>query len=862
MRDDILRIFETPEFGAAGTDPAYPRSLIEVGVNPRVRYSLDGRDQLIFTVPDTADMRELVTARKVVRLTPPDEPTSEWLISRTTQTAGPAGNGLMQVECDPIRVVLADAGILEFVETGGKSYVNLGGINGSINNYLATYVIPHLTRRGYTWIEIGQIDSTAQFSYSWDSFTATQLIEALAKEVGAEWRLRRDDINNNYKIDIVEKIGDTISDIEAKEGLNILQLVRQRNRERLFTSIRPAGLLAEGEEERASIAYNAWRVTNVSGDNVVVVPHQGGFGAILENGQHVGLYLQAANGTFHEIKTSTESTQTFGLETGSGASFSVNDDVSIVADNQGTLLTSIESPSGIAQSGFVQGQIVSTHAGHRNWIRNPTLAVWPDRPRTSTARIDGGQTGTTINLKNLPPNFPVFANDYFIISGIWRRITANATSDGSGNITVVFATSGGYSDNLAAWYVEATKHFPSPWAGVAFGNALPRGAAITQSCQAAALTVASETISVKSLPPNFVIPSGTHVGAVSGAGVLLPGSMVYTDAVADGSGNVILQVKPITPGTISNNQSLVLRRPEISGVGFVSGGVLAPEGTQTMRQNVYIRTLGSGEPITFSARFRVYDRQGGSNWPSNAIEPFVILQTSTGTTIQVGDPADLSSGGDNFALRSSVPFVTRTVASGEYRFVVVPPTAATIQTINMTWFLESTQLVLGDMPLPFVEGSEATRIFQDAQIGLIASRQWPATYTVRLSKIVSEWGLDPNSPALDLGSFLRIRSPSVGVDAIFRIIAIEFDPSDPSDKVFTLDSDPVRISALTAKARPRPVFVDINVEVKDGRARETVLVSDAPPVAAPGAERFVVSSGAVAPVGALPVEPLPDDFLL
>jgi hypothetical protein len=93
-------------------------------------------------------------------------------------------------------------------------------------------------------------------------------------------------------------------------------------------------------------------------------------------------------------------------------------------------------------------------------------------------------------------------------------------------------------------------------------------------------------------------------------------------------------------------------------------------------------------------------------------------------------------------------------------------------------------------------------------------------------------------------------------------VAIEFDPTDPSEKIFTLDSDPERISTLTSKARPRAVFVDVDITVdEDGRARETVLVSEAPPVAAPGSERFVVPEGSTAPTGdvVLEVALLPPD---
>jgi hypothetical protein len=238
----------------------------------------------------------------------------------------------------------------------------------------------------------------------------------------------------------------------------------------------------------------------------------------------------------------------------------------------------------------------------------------------------------------------------------------------------------------------------------------------------------------------------------------------------------------------------------------------------------------------------------------------VVLRNADGSTLsQSGTAAELEFTAFN-TRQFARAFLSRDLTPGEYRWEILPPRVTDIQVGTSWWVFESAQVFLGTDPPPLVEGSAATRLFQEGQIALLASRQWPATYTVRLSEIVSEWGLDPLSPSLGLGNFIRLRSPSTGVDAILRIVAIEFDPTDPSEKIFTLDSDPERISTLTSKARPRAVFVDVDITVdEDGRARETVLVSESPPVAAPGSERFVVPEGSTAPTGdiVLEVTPLP-----
>jgi hypothetical protein len=670
------------------------------------------------------------------------------------------------------------------------------------------------------------------------------LIEGLAKEVGAEWRLRRDAPNTRYLIDVVDTVSGVIADIEAREGLNILSLVRQRNRERLFTSIRPSGALPTGSEERANIGWNAWKVTAVSGDDVTVVPHGGGIGAILEDGQHVGLYLEAADGTFHEIEGSVESTQTFELESGAGASFAVNNDVAIVADDQGTLLTSLDSPSGIAASGYVQGTVNSRNLGHRNWVRNPASSEYTNPPFFGGLQFDGTQTGTTINFKSFDPNRSVAVGDLIMTAGgVQHSITAPATADGSGNITIELAPTISGGNNVWAYVFEQTSSAADHWFGFG-GLKIERGPEVNQTANLDGAASSSARVALKNLPPNFVIPAGTRIG-----------NWVIQDTVADGSGNATVEVFPPISG--ADNAAVTLRRPEVPGMGSLVGCPVFRSG-QSIRQDVRIRS--GGGPVVLSASFWGWSQGTGtaSDWPGDNLQNGRVRILTTGNALiaQSGlfeiewTAADTLQGA-----RQSV--VAHGLATGTYRFVVDPPQVPSAVGITF-WALRSVQVSLGTEPQPFVEGSAATRLFQDGQLALLASRQWPATYTARLSEIVSEWGLPANSPSLALGSFLRVRSPSTGIDALLRIVAIEYDPTDPSDRIFTLDSDPERISTLSSRSRPRPVFVDVNVEVVDDRARQTVLVSEAPPVAAPGAERFVVPEGTTAPVVNTPlvVQPL------
>jgi hypothetical protein len=155
----VLTALERPRWAVAGTDARYPRNLSELveSTPPVIRRRLDGRCQLIFAVPATQEMRTLLTARRVVLAAPPGEPQSEWIISRTAEIAGPEGRASLAVECDSIRVIMGDVGVIERTTAGGNVVANLGGVNGRPVNYLATYVIPELAKKGVGWIELGRL---------------------------------------------------------------------------------------------------------------------------------------------------------------------------------------------------------------------------------------------------------------------------------------------------------------------------------------------------------------------------------------------------------------------------------------------------------------------------------------------------------------------------------------------------------------------------------------------------------------------------------------------------------------------------------------------------------------------------------
>lgn len=884
MRQDILRVLETPEFGPAGTDVRYPRTLSDIAT-VRVQYSLDGSDVLTFSVPATDEMIDLLVARKIVRLAVPGEDVTEWLIARTSQEIGPKGQGVLRVECESIRFVMSDAGIIEKVVTGGTSFVNLGGINGSIENYLATFVIPHLTRRGYSWIEIGNIESNQQFDYSFEAQTATAVIEQLVQQVNHEWQLRRDEPSGKYLIDIVERIGEVITTIEAREGTNILALASQRNRERLFTSIRPLGAPLTQTQERANLGLAAWRVTSVISDDVSVEPHLGGIGAIIEDGQHVGLYLQARTGSYHEIQGSVENTQTFELAPGAGASFVVGDSVTIVADNQGTWITSVESQPSINEYGFVQGTINSNHVVNRAYLLNPFVEVPTASANIASGRIDGNYTNdTVITIKDLPPNMD-FGDGVYLISTTFsppiERISTGAvgSTDGSGTITITFTQSTSFDDNdivVLAQRQTATQNFAplrfNSGNGNFVGHKFTPSSEINESCNVDGNISSSHRIPLKNLPPNYPVYAGT---AVVGIGSTPSRLWVLRDEVSDGSGNVTVDVPLLV--SASDNQAVTLRRPDwrtAAPAGQASNDVVLgsmwSKGSSAdlgwrIHQDVWIHSAlqGSGLQVEIAARFAAWTHDINNQFNSTTGPRVLIRNPSSNSIIAAGSRSSFTWGSAYAAV--DTPAVLQTfVTAGLYRIEAEGPrniprlvgTTFFDQAFSWAYVLTgfSAKIVGGPQSEFINEGSTATRIFQDGQLALIASRQWPATYTARLSEIQSEWGLPASSPALGLGAIIRLKSPSLKLDLLLRIVSIEFDPTNPAERVYVFDTDPTRLSRLSAQLRQPTTYVDVDATVVANRVRQAARVQSSPPVIISGAQRFEVVG---TEPGAQPVNPLP-----
>ena len=837
----VLQVRSGPEFGG-GTLVAGINEVTDVRITER----LDGLSELVIEAPDTAEWLEGLKARQVIRVSPPGLPVTEWMVAGRGRERAAGSGAATQVTADDLWALLADVGVLDVQEAGGPSRANLGGVNINARNYLNTFLVPFLVRHGIGWIKVGLVESLGQFTRTFDAVSALGLVHGLTEETGLERVLRRDEVGEQYLIDLVDRVGSGFADVWATEGRTILQLVEERTREELYTVIRPRGTLPNGGVELADIGWNAWRVDDVTAAVLTLAPHQGGLGPILEDGQLVGRYIAGQLNTLTEIIATTAPDL---VEVASAAGIAEGHDVSIVADASGSLLTEVPSPSGITEFGRVQGVVATGMAGHRNWVRNPFFARQL-APEVVIGRADGAQSSATLNFKSMAVGKVIAVDDVMNTANASVRVTAGGTVDGSGNVTVTVHTSRALDDDERVGFVLGPQALEN-WA--ALNEATYRGTPsldpVTMTAQIVGgvpLNTYAGAMEVNGLTEGDVIPSGAFIRE----GATYRGA-VGVAAAADGTGKAVMTCwfRSGTAITAGDTLTFEARAPEDGGYTGVSFprftfGVWdsALFGIRDAEAQAHVNVRGWG----FSA---LTSTSGG--WAAGAgAAPRVELRNGGGTTLAASSSLAVW---DPTAALEVLPahFQASFTPSADDTYLVrlVPPADRGTLIPASMFFWRSVSVHLGpDANAATIEGSEATRMFQEGNIALLAHRQWPATYTCTVQEIVDAWGIDASSPALGLGGMIRLRAPSLSeTDLLLRVVQMEWSPLDPGQRTLLLDTSPASLVKQTAAQRPRNLFVDVVVEVdEDGRGRRTALVSDSPP-SVPGTVRAEVAPGITSP---------------
>lgn len=822
-----------------------------------------------------ADLR----AREVILIDVPGKGEFEWLVSGTEEAVGPTSAPVVSVTCDPLIVLLGDLGVIEDSTVGGASYMNLGFVGLPVRTALATFLLPTLVRWGVDWIELGDIEPTDRITRSWEGLTPHALLEAVREETGAKYRLRHDPGNSRYLIDVKYQLGAELEVAYLREGHEIVDVSRSRNREELFTAMRPVGSQSPGALEKATIGLGLWRVSAKDGDELTLEPEGGGDGPILEGGQfapiysdppsplspvllYPGAYLEAPDGSFVEIVSSTAPDV---VELDDATAFSVDDLVRFVADDSGTLITEVPSPSGIQAFGRVQGRLEFPFREEIHLLRNPTFSEWDSKPEGVTCRADGTQsTVTSLNVKDVPGSAPTF-EDGDVVTVNDNQVTAlNATpsfSGGAGTLSLRNAVSVGNEGPVRIIKLEGREP-----------------AHVTRNEYPVMLhgTYQATGLSCDLKGDHFLGATGLRKMTVDGlteGDVILPGDIFYDGptirtwatygAVADSNGEAEVDIFSLI--NLSNNTAFTVVRAFPSrpygetdilfGLSGLSAGgspdyiafpfsLSAPEGFTALFARLHYGLFAAQLAETYGA--------GGE------AKPKLELWRTSGTPTELAEAIP-----DDFALTVTVPtylqfdiqytVTARDPQDYELRFY---PQGQRANTWHVIAAIFQASLHIGyDAEAPLRVGWEPVRGHQVGNRELLVRAQWGATYKTRAIRFASVLEVGPDHPALEVGGTVLLRARRIADSLLLVVVSEEFDPQDPEDRVLTLGTDAKYLSAIAAEEPRRKYWVDL--ELPDVDISEVLETLEQPPNV-PGSLRAVLLPSEDPPAGddPLPINPL------
>lgn len=469
----MIQLWSGPRWSQASVLLAVCDGILEASASLR----LDQTHDLAMRVAPDAAWLQMVTPRCSLWMPDllPEQP--EWrLRSRTRTLAGDEAQSWIGMAA-----YLGDLGPVTAMTPGGREISSLRGVNLSARNYVATWVIPHLRRRGVDWISVGETDTQSQYDLAWEGISARELLDQIAEGAGCEWWLRP--TAQGYAVDVVPRVGAGAGVVWVTETVDLLALSVEQPRDRLVTVVRPMGRPAQaGEPSRATIEQASWRVEEIDGSMVRLRAHRGGAGPILEDGQFGGAIEGVAphgygvhwGSTVAEILGS-EAPDRLNLSTVAG--LVVGMDVMIVRRSQtgaALPLTEIPSPAGIAVSGVIVAPVDLETGGGRNWAPNPMLRGVAGT-RVDVGRRPAALLSSTRLVTDLPPDttWPADAQVGFAgpggvvvpaqVFGV-HRLTSSATSDAAGEALLELSQeTADTADSLPPVYILPPVSPPPGW---------------------------------------------------------------------------------------------------------------------------------------------------------------------------------------------------------------------------------------------------------------------------------------------------------------------------------------------------------------------------------------------------------------
>jgi hypothetical protein len=793
-------------------------AVVDTVLDDRCYRHVDNSDSLTLSVPRDAECVTHLRLRRIIR-----QGTREWRIQDIVDGRGADAELTTTITCVPLVTVLSNCVIRE--PGTSKTYFNLGGVDASAAELIDQFVLPSLVLDGITWVERGTIDTDEQFNLAWDNYTAMELLQAIATKINCELQFRNNG-DTDYRIDLLTERGSDVSPILVRADRNMLSLVRQRRAADLRTVVIPRGAVPDGDEEAATIAHAAFRVSAIAGSVLTLADPAGGADPLRFTDQLLNLYCLRPDGVLTQITDVDVALQQ--ITVASATNIAQGDDIGFRADSNGKLLTELKNPTALTY--FNNERIIgrpedSDVRGERNHIKNSGMATWPTNGDVKYGNFTNTVTSTTVALKNLEVGLVVAAGDVLFYGTVQvAHITAGGTADGSGNLSVTTSLSVGQTANAAIAILRTFE--PTGW--TASGTWFPRrtlnvaGGNITGTRSGSG---ASDQLDLTGMTVGAVIQPGDVVGtSASNRALVLVGGTV------DGSGNVTLRLasSPNYSGTVT------VYRPSFTSV---EGGAYGALSYTTGTPNGYMRSPAIG--VRYAAdmgmvwahvRFALWTfatdtgggplvvEDGGTIHP--AVLEIIDADSSTVLATKTDDDSAMLQG-DVVEVTLRVSYQLDQTRNLAIRFY---PTHRTQLNVSdpVTCMMWSMLTVGSDPAVPWIDGSHANGLWHLGNRTLADAAPddgEPVSFAMSMADL-SRMMDSLSDEELQIGAPVTVMDTELGVDTDLRIMALTESESDPTATQVTL----ARLSPrLTKRLTSRRQRLTLQVNIEDARRTTSTI---------------------------------------
>jgi hypothetical protein len=442
-----------PRCDGASTSLGFFRALSE---DTNALFSLDADETFEFAVPLSDPLAALLRRRQVVRPIYADGSYHEWLVEEVVTETG-AGDHVMRVACSNLLMLLADATLMEQLETTGDATL-AGSYTGTVTQFWDNILLGMLTAAGISYVGRGTVDPTEVRTFTWGfGDTPLSMARQAASLTKTELRLRRNG-TAGYLVDWLAATNAAMSTVSIRAKKNLHALRRTESARDQATI-----LYAEGDPDAGGTPYSLqrvqWRVSAVNGgtNRVQLASPLGGAGPITEDNQFstaaVRQYylLRRRTGRLYPIVDTFAATQE--LELPDVSTIAVGEWVEFREDNTTAVLehayadgksflraTAIATNDATLQNPVTNGDPVAADDQYVDWLARisyEVLATTTDNSgqtlfsdgRIKCVSVTGVQVGDWGALLQS-------ATTPWLLSTHWGIFTVTAVDSGANTITV------------------------------------------------------------------------------------------------------------------------------------------------------------------------------------------------------------------------------------------------------------------------------------------------------------------------------------------------------------------------------------------------------------------------------------------